>query len=65
MGYVGVGTNITLAVIDSGGARSMCDLETAQMLGVNWTPTKGAEYGTYLGVGGQPTPYTGAVTTPM
>ena len=40
MGYVGLGTSILLAVFDSGGARSMCDMETAQMLGIKWLPAK-------------------------
>ena len=59
MGLVGIGTSITTAILDTGGARSMCDVETAAKLGIVWQSAKGNEFGSYQGVGGHPVPYAG------
>jgi hypothetical protein len=45
--------------MDSGGGRSCVDDKSAAKLGLKWKRATGREYGTYLGVGGQETPYLG------
>ena len=57
MGYVGIGESVTEAIFDTGGSRSMVDVSTARKLGIPWRA--GKNFGTFLGVGGVPTPYAG------
>ena len=65
MSFIGIGTAVTTAILDSGGARSMCDVETAARLGISWVPAKSCEYGCYQGVGGMPVPYQGVARDPL
>ena len=59
MGFVGVGNCVTEAIMDTGGARCMMDAATAVKLGVPYIPAHDREFGTFIGVGGQPTAYKG------
>ena len=65
LGYVGIGDSVTTAIMDTGGARSMCDTETAAKLGIKWKVAEGGKYGTYIGVGGVATGYQGAAIEPV
>ena len=47
IGLVGIGGALIEGVLDTGGGRSMMDVQTATDLGLNWMRAKGDEYGTY------------------
>lgn len=65
IGYVGINKTLTTAIFDSGGARSMVDVDTATKLGIDWVPAKNGEFGSCQGIGGEPLAYTGQARNPV
>ena len=56
---------VTEGIADTGGARSLVDLNSAQSLGLNVTRAKGTEFGTFYGPASELRAYAGVVRGPV
>ena len=64
-GVVVINGALVEAVMDSGGARTMIDMRTAQEAQIPWTEAKGSEFGQYITPGGAARPYLGIAPGPI
>lgn len=65
-GLCKIGGGVVEAMLDTGGARSMIDLQTAEMLGLPIERTTSSKYfGCFYSASAVPTPYAGRVKGPV
>ena len=66
MGIVGLGQGVLEGIFDTGGARSMIDKNTAELLGLTVEKAKsGTDFGGFIGPGGNSQKYYGRVVGPL
>ena len=65
MALVKLGNGVIEAIIDTGGARSLIDLDTARTLGLKIEMAKSNNMGNFWGPGGEVMGYTGTVRGPI
>ena len=59
LALAGVGPMLIEVCLDTGGGRSMMDIDTCKALGLKWVASKGEEFGTYSTPGSDYKPYEG------
>jgi hypothetical protein len=65
-GLCKLGNGVIEVMLDSGGARTMIDLQTAEMLGLDVERTTASKYfGCFYSASAVPTPYAGRVRGPV
>ena len=65
MALVKLGNGVLEAIVDTGGARSLIDLDTAKTLGLEVEMAKSNNMGNFWGPGGEVMGYSGTVRGPI